>query len=218
MLSLKQTFSFLIKLAIAGAAVGVLTVAAVLMYLVPGLPSVDQLRDVHLQTPLKVYSSGGELIGEFGEQRRSPVSFEQIPDHFINAIISAEDDSFFSHGGVDLMGLLRAASQIVTTGGIQSGGSTITMQVARNFFLSLEQTFTRKFNEILLALEIEHELSKEEILELYANKIYLGKRAYGVQAAANVYYGKDIGELDLAQLAMIAGLPKASHGRRLSPF
>lgn len=212
MLSPKQTFSFLIKLAIAGAAAGVLTVAAVLMYLVPGLPSVDQLRDVHLQTPLKVYSSEGELIGEFGEQRRSPVDFEQIPDHFINAIISAEDDSFFSHGGVDLMGLLRAASQIVATGGIQSGGSTITMQVARNFFLSLEQTFTRKFNEILLALEIEHELSKEEILELYANKIYLGKRAYGVQAAANVYYGKDIGELNLAQLAMIAGLPKAPTG------
>lgn len=186
-----------------------MVVAAVLMYLIPGLPSVDQLRDVRLQTPLKVYASNGELIGEFGEQRRSPVSFEHIPDHFINAIISAEDDSFFSHGGVDLMGLLRAASQIVTTGGIQSGGSTITMQVARNFFLSLEQTFTRKFNEILLALEIEHELSKQEILELYANKIYLGKSAYGVQAAANVYYGKDIGDLSLAQLAMIAGLPKA---------
>jgi len=186
-----------------------LIAAAALMYLVPGLPSVDQLRDVHLQTPLKVYASNGELIGEFGEQRRSPVSFEHIPDHFINAIISAEDDNFFAHGGVDLMGLLRAASQIVTTGGIQSGGSTITMQVARNFFLSLEQTFTRKFNEILLALEIEHELSKEEILELYANKIYLGKSAYGVQAAANVYYGKDIGDLSLAQLAMIAGLPKA---------
>lgn len=205
----KASLSILFKLALTGAAGGVLVVAAALMYLVPGLPSVDQLRDVHLQTPLKVYASSGELIGEFGEQRRSPVSFEQIPDHFINAIISAEDDSFFSHGGVDLMGLLRAASQIVTTGGIQSGGSTITMQVARNFFLSLEQTFTRKFNEILLALEIEHELSKEEILELYANKIYLGKRAYGIQAAANVYYGKDIGELSLAQLAMIAGLPKA---------
>ena len=209
MLSFKTTLTFLFKLAIAGFGGGVLVVAAVLMYLTPGLPSVDQLRDVRLQTPLKVYSSGGELIGEFGEQRRSPVSFDQIPDHFINAIISAEDDSFFSHGGVDLMGLLRAASQIVTTGSIQSGGSTITMQVARNFFLSLEQTFTRKFNEILLALEIEHELSKEEILELYANKIYLGKRAYGVQAAANVYYGKNIGELSLAQLAMIAGLPKA---------
>lgn len=187
---------------------GILVVAAALMYLLPGLPSVDQLRDVHLQTPLKVYADNGELIGEFGEQRRSPVLFEQIPDHYIHAVISAEDDNFFSHGGVDLMGLLRAASQIVTTGGIQSGGSTITMQVARNFFLSFEQTFTRKFNEILLALQIENELSKEEILELYANKIYFGKSAYGVQAAANVYFGKDIGELSLAQLAMIAGVPK----------
>jgi penicillin-binding protein 1A len=209
MIFTRNTASILLKLFFTGVAGGILVVAGTLMYLVPGLPSVDQLRDVHLQTPLKVYASTGELIGEFGEQRRSPVSFEQIPDHFINAIISAEDDSFFSHGGVDLKGLLRAASQIVTTGGIQSGGSTITMQVARNFFLSLEQTFTRKFNEILLALEIEHELSKQEILELYANKIYLGKRAYGVQAAANVYYGTDIGDLSLAQLAMIAGLPKA---------
>ena len=209
MLSVKGTFKFFLKLAIAGCGGVTLVTAAGLMYLTPGLPSVDQLRDVHLQTPLKIYSSDGKLIGEFGEQRRSPVNFEQIPDHFIHAIISAEDDNFFFHGGVDLMGLLRAASQIVTTGSIQSGGSTITMQVARNFFLSLEQTFTRKFNEILLALEIEHELSKEEILELYANKIYLGKRAYGIQAAANVYYGTDIGELNLAQLAMIAGLPKA---------
>ena len=209
MANTRTIFIFFVKLGFAGAAFGAACVAGVLMYLLPALPSVDQLRDVHLQTPLKVYASSGELIGEFGEQRRTPIAYESIPDHFIYAIIAAEDDSFFSHGGVDLMGLLRAASQIVTTGGIQSGGSTITMQVARNFFLSLEQTFTRKFNEILLALEIEHELSKEEILELYANKIYLGKRAYGIQAAANVYYGKDIAELNLAQLAMIAGLPKA---------
>lgn len=206
---IRQLFIFCIRLGIAGAAFGAATVAGVLLYLTPSLPSVDQLRDVHLQTPLKVFASSGELIGEFGEQRRSPISYDDIPDHFVHAILSAEDDNFFAHGGVDLMGLLRAASQIVTTGSIQSGGSTITMQVARNFFLSLEQTFTRKFNEILLALEIEHELTKEEILELYANKIYLGKRAYGVQAAAQVYYGKDIGELSLAQLAMIAGLPKA---------
>ncbi len=206
---IRQLFIFCLRLGIAGAAFGAATVAGVLLYLTPSLPSVDQLRDVHLQTPLKVFAESGELIGEFGEQRRTPISYEDIPDHFVHAILSAEDDSFFEHSGVDLMGLLRAASQIVTTGSIQSGGSTITMQVARNFFLSLEQTFTRKFNEILVALEIEHELSKEEILELYANKIYLGKRAYGIQAASQVYYGKDIGELDLAQLAMIAGLPKA---------
>ncbi|MEX2366389.1 MAG: transglycosylase domain-containing protein, partial [Pseudohongiellaceae bacterium] len=182
---------------------------AVILYLAPALPPVEQLRDVKLQTPLKVFSAEETLIGEFGEQKRTPISYDQIPEQFIHAILSAEDDNFFNHYGVDPLGLLRAGSQILTSGQIQSGGSTITMQVARNFFLSMEQTFTRKFNEILLALEIEHELSKEEILELYANKIYLGKRAYGIQAAANIYYGKDIGELNLAQLAMIASLPKA---------
>ena len=191
------------------ASAGLAVAAAVILYLAPNLPSVDQLRDVRLQTPLKVFATGGTLIGEFGEQKRTPISYDQIPDSFINAIVSAEDGNFFHHFGVDVPGLLRAGSQIITTGEIQSGGSTITMQVARNFFLTRKQTFTRKFNEILLALEIEHELSKEEILELYANKIYLGKRAYGVQAAANIYYGKGISELSLAQLAMIAGLPKA---------
>src|SRR6056300_854711 len=193
----KPWLSIIFYIGCTGAAMGVAVALATVLYLTPALPSADQLRDVHLQVPLKIYSHDGHLIGEFGEQRRTPVSFDQIPTHFVHAIIAAEDDRFFSHQGVDLMGLLRAASQILTTGGIQSGGSTITMQVARNFFLSLEQTFTRKFNEILLALEIEHELSKEEILELYANKIYLGKRAYGIQAAANIYYGKDIRELNL---------------------
>ena len=191
---------------------GVAVALATVLYLTPALPSADQLRDVHLQVPLKIYSHDGHLIGEFGEQRRTPVSFDQIPTHLVHAILAAEDDRFFSHQGVDLMGLLRAASQILTTGGIQSGGSTITMQVARNFFLTLDQTFTRKFNEILLALQIERELTKEEILELYANKMFLGKRAYGIQAAAQVYYGKNVDELSLAQLAMIAGtyqLPSA---------
>jgi len=188
---------------------GIAIVCAVILYLSPTLPSVDQLRDVRLQTPLKVFSANGKLIGEFGEQKRTPIDFEQIPPQFIHAILSAEDDNFFNHHGVDPVGLLRAGSQILTSGEIQSGGSTITMQVARNFFLTRKQTFTRKFNEILLALEIEHELSKEEILELYANKIYLGKRAYGIQAAANIYYGADISTLNLAQFAMIAGLPKA---------
>ena len=199
----------LIKLGTMLAFCGLAIVCAVILYLAPALPSVDQLRDVKLQTPLKVFSEDGSLIGEFGEQKRTPISYEQIPVQFIHAVLSAEDDNFFSHHGVDPVGLLRAGSQILTSGQIQSGGSTITMQVARNFFLSRKQTFIRKFNEILLALEIEHELSKEEILELYANKIYLGKRAYGVQAAAHVYYGADVGKLTLAQLAMIAGLPKA---------
>ncbi len=193
-------------------ALGCALVFGTVLYLVPSLPSADQLRDVHLQIPLKVYSHDGRLIGEFGEQRRTPVTFDQIPTHFVQAILAAEDDRFFSHQGVDLMGLLRAASQLAKTGEIQSGGSTITMQVARNFFLTLDQTFTRKFNEILLALQIENELTKEEILELYANKMFLGKRAYGIQAAAQVYYGKNIDELSLSQLAMIAGtyqLPSA---------
>lgn len=183
--------------------------AAVYLYLAPKLPEVETLKETKFQIPLRVYTNDGELIGEFGEKRRSPISFSEIPQSYIDAILSAEDDRFYSHNGVDLKGLLRAASQILQTGEIQGGGSTITMQVARNFFLSREQVFTRKFNEILLALQIERELTKNEILTLYINKIYLGNRAYGIQAAAQVYYGKNIDELNLAQIAMIAGLPKA---------
>ena len=186
-----------------------LVLASAYLYLSPKLPSVDTLRDVQLQTPLRIYTADEQLIGEFGEKRRTPIDFEQIPPLFINAILAAEDDRFFSHHGVDIKGLLRAASQLLTTGSIQTGGSTITMQVAKNYFLSHERTFSRKFNEILLALQIERELPKQEILELYLNKIFLGHRAYGIEAAAQVYYGKSIAELKLAQLAMIAGLPKA---------
>ena len=179
------------------------------LYLSPGLPSVDALRDVRLQTPLRIYAADDSLIAEFGEKRRSPVNIEEVPQTFINAFLAAEDDRFYSHNGVDITGLARATVQLVSTGRIQSGGSTITMQVAKNFFLSHERVFSRKFNEILLALEIERKLSKNEIIELYLNKIYLGNRAYGVEAAAQVYYGKPVNELDLAQMAMIAGLPKA---------
>ncbi|WP_461481930.1 penicillin-binding protein 1A [Porticoccus sp.] len=173
------------------------------------MPPVESLREIKLQTPLRVYSQDLQLIGEFGEMRRNPVKFEQLPTQYIQALLAAEDDRFYSHSGVDITGLLRAASQLMTSGEIRTGGSTITMQVARNFFLTRKQTFTRKFNEILLALRIEDELSKDEILTLYANKIYQGNRAYGIEAAAQVYYGKSISELDLAQLAMMAGLPKA---------
>ncbi|MEE8056523.1 MAG: penicillin-binding protein 1A [Pseudomonadales bacterium] len=186
-----------------------LILASAYLYLSPKLPSVDALRDVQLQTPLRIYTADNQLIGEFGEKRRTPISFEQIPPLFISAILAAEDDRFYDHHGVDIKGLLRAASQLLATGSIQTGGSTITMQVAKNYFLSHERTFSRKFNEILLALQIERELPKNEILELYLNKIFLGHRAYGIEAAALVYYGKSINELDLAQLAMIAGLPKA---------
>ncbi len=187
----------------------VLIGSSAFLYLSPNLPSVESLRDVRLQTPLRIYTSDGSLIAEFGEKRRSPVDIEDVPKKLINAFLAAEDDRFFSHSGVDINGLLRATVQLINSGRIQSGGSTITMQVAKNFFLSRERVFSRKFNEILLALEIERKLSKEEIIELYLNKIYLGNRAYGVEAAAQVYYGKSIRELTLAQAAMIAGLPKA---------
>lgn len=184
-------------------------ISGIYLYLAPKLPPVEQLRDTKLQVPLRVYSKNLKLIGEFGEKRRIPLSMAEVPPLFTKAVLAAEDDRFYEHGGVDLTSLLRAASQLVASGEIQSGGSTITMQVARNFFLSSDQTFARKFNEILLALQIERELSKDEILELYINKIYLGNRAYGLGAAAQVYYGMGARDLSLAQLAMIAGLPKA---------
>ncbi len=196
-------------LSLSGITAVLLISASAYLYLSPNLPSVDVLKDVQLQTPLRIFTADQQLIGEFGEKRRSPISFDQIPDAFIKAITATEDTRFFEHHGVDIKGLLRAVSQLVITGEKQGGGSTITMQVARNYFLSFERTFSRKFNEILLSLQIERELSKQEIMELYVNKIFLGNRAYGIEAAAQVYYGKSIGELNLAQLAMIAGLPKA---------
>ena len=189
---------------------GFLVVATCLyLYLSPKLPSVEELKEIELQIPLRIYSQDLKVIAEFGEKKRSPVSFEEIPQAMIDAFLAAEDDSFFEHRGIVVSGLLRAAVELVTTGSIRSGGSTITMQVARNFFLSNRQEFTRKFNEILLAFRIEEGLTKEEILSLYTNKIYMGNRAYGVGAAAHVYYGKSLEELSIAQIAMIAGLPKA---------
>ena len=189
---------------------GILVVASCLyLYLSPKLPSVEELKQIELQIPLRVHSQDLKVIAEFGEKKRSPVSFEEIPQLMIDAFLAAEDDSFFEHKGIVISGLARAAVELVTTGSIRSGGSTITMQVARNFFLSKRQEFTRKFNEILLAFRIEEELSKQEILSLYTNKIYMGNRAYGVGAAAQVYYGKTLDELSLAEIATIAGLPKA---------
>jgi penicillin-binding protein 1A len=164
---------------------------------------------VELQVPLRVYSRDLKLIAEFGEKRREPLSYAQVPEPMIQAFLAAEDDRFFEHPGVDYQGILRAAMQLMLTGEKRQGGSTITMQVARNFFLSREKTYIRKLNEILLALKIERSFSKEEILELYVNKIYMGHRAYGVGAAAQVYYGKKVDQLNLPQIAMIAGLPKA---------
>ena len=184
--------------------------AAVLtMKVAAELPSIETLRDVQLQVPLRVYTRDRRLLAEFGEKRRNPVRIEDVPQDMVHAFLAAEDDRFFEHPGVDVYGLTRAVFELVRTGEKRQGGSTITMQVARNFYLSREKTYLRKLSEIILAFRIEQSLSKQEILELYLNKIYLGHRAYGVEAAARVYYGVSIDDLSIAQMAMIAALPKA---------
>ena len=179
------------------------------LYASSQLPNVDSLKTVKLQVPLRIYTQDGLLIQEYGEQHREPVPYEQIPQTLVHALLATEDQRFFDHSGVDMFGLARATVRMIQTGTKSQGGSTITMQVARNFFLSRKKTFLRKFNEILLAIKIDRELSKEKILELYLNKIYLGNRAYGVGAAATIYYGKPLKDLNIAQLATIAGLPQA---------
>ena len=200
---------WLLRLAVLGALGATWLLAGVYLYLSPNLPDVETLRDVRLQTPMRVYSRDGQLIGQFGEQKRNPLAFDEVPQQFIDALLAAEDDGFFRHRGIDLAGLARAVSELLLTGEKVSGGSTLTMQVARNYFLTLERTFMRKFNEILLAIEIERRLSKEEIFELYVNRVFLGHRAYGFEAAAQVYYGRSMNELTLAEHAMLAGIPKA---------
>ena len=178
-------------------------------YYEPTLPSVSSLSELQLQVPLRVYTRDGKLIGEFGAERRAPMHFDQIPPHIIDAFLAAEDDRFFEHPGVDWQGLARATLLLVTTGEKSQGGSTITMQLARNVFLSSERSYERKIREILLALRIEHEMSKQQILETYLNKIFLGQRAYGVGAASRIYFGRDPQDLSWAQAALLAGLPKA---------
>ena len=173
------------------------------------LPDVKTLHNVQYQIPLSIYTKDNRLIAQFGEKKRTPVNIEQVPQQLIYAFIAAEDDSFYEHSGVDFKGLLRAAIQLALTGKKKQGGSTITMQVTRSFLLSSEKTYTRKLKEIMLALKIEHEYPKNKILELYLNQIFMGHRAYGIAAAAQVYYGKNLDELSLAEHAMIAGLPKA---------
>lgn len=179
------------------------------IYLESQLPDVDSLKTVQLEVPLQIYTQDGLLIQEYGEKKRIPVTYDQIPPLLTQALLVTEDQRFFEHPGVDVFGLGRAAVRMIQTGTKSQGGSTITMQVARNFFLDRKKTFLRKFNEILLAIRIDRELSKEKILELYLNKIYLGNRAYGVEAAAQIYYGKTLKELTLGEMAMIAGLPQA---------
>ncbi len=200
---------------VAGLAIASLIgLAAVLIY--PDLPSLESLTDYRPKVPLRVYSEDGYLIAEFGEERRAVVKINEVPLHMKQAILAAEDERFYQHGGVDTLGVLRAALANLSAGGAKEGASTITMQVARNFFLSSEKTLKRKISEALLAVKIEHSLSKDRILELYLNQIYLGQRAYGFAAASQVYYGKPLNKLNAAEFAMLAGLPKAPS--RYNPF
>ncbi|WP_049292928.1 peptidoglycan glycosyltransferase/peptidoglycan DD-transpeptidase MrcA [Franconibacter helveticus] len=178
-------------------------------YIEPQLPDVATLKDVRLQIPMQVYSADGELIAQYGEKRRIPLTLNQIPPVMVKAFIATEDSRFYEHHGVDPVGIFRAASVALFSGHASQGASTITQQLARNFFLSPERTLTRKIKEVFLAVRIEQLMSKDEILELYLNKIYLGYRAYGVGAAAQVYFGKTIDQLSLSEMAVIAGLPKA---------
>ncbi|MEJ2059349.1 MAG: penicillin-binding protein 1A [Gammaproteobacteria bacterium] len=189
--------------------IGAAGLLAAYIILAPGLPSVQALKDVQLQVPLRIYTADGKLMAEYGEKRRSPLPLDKIPPRLQHAFIAAEDARFYVHSGVDFQGMARAVIHLVLTGTKSQGASTITMQVARNFFLSSRKTYTRKMREVFLAWKIEKELTKGQILELYLNKIYLGNRAYGVGAAAHVYYGVNVQDLNLAQMAMIAGLPKA---------
>ncbi|HNI06452.1 MAG TPA: penicillin-binding protein 1A [Thiobacillaceae bacterium] len=189
------------------ASMAVATLAAAMIY--PNLPSLETLKDYRPKQPLRIYTEDGALIGEFGEERRAVVRLKDTPKHLRQAILAAEDERFYQHGGVDTLGIFRAAISNVLSGGAKEGASTITMQVARNFFLSSEKTLTRKLNEALLAIKIEHTLSKDEILELYVNQIFLGQRAYGFATAAQIYFGKPLEKITLAEAAMLAGLPKA---------
>ncbi|WP_322066110.1 penicillin-binding protein 1A [Burkholderia ubonensis] len=188
---------------------GALVLGYALVVASPNMPSLDALTDYRPKVPLRIYTSDHVLIGEFGEERRDIVHFKDVPDSLKKAILAIEDARFYDHGGVDLTGIIRAGFVALTNGHASQGASTITMQVARNFFLSSEKTYTRKIYEMLLAYRIERALTKDQILEVYMNQIYLGQRAYGFASAARVYFGKDLKDISLAEAAMLAGLPKA---------
>lgn len=213
---MKKVFRWFFAFVLLSAVLAVSAIGIAYLVFEPELPEVETLRDVQLQVPLRVFSQDGKLIGLFGEMRRIPVTLAETPDMLEQAFLAGEDARFYEHPGVDYQGISRAALTLLTTGEKSVGGSTITQQLARNFFLTSEKTFTRKIKEIFLALKIEKQLNKQEILELYLNKIFLGYRAYGIGAAAEVYYGKAVADLTLAQSAMIAALPKAPS--RINPI
>ncbi|MFM7120695.1 MAG: transglycosylase domain-containing protein, partial [Gammaproteobacteria bacterium] len=189
----------------------VLSLAAAFLYLDPQLPRAETYRQFRLETPLRVFTADGQLMAEFGERRLVPVRLKEVPPLFIRAVLDTEDKRFYEHGGVDMITLLNSAMELVLNmGEITRGGSTTTMQLPRNLgTFSLDRVFIRKFKEILLAIQIERALTKDEILELYINAVPFGKRAYGAQAAALTYYGRTLDQLNLAQLAMLAGIPQA---------
>ncbi|KTF16494.1 PBP1A family penicillin-binding protein [Pseudoalteromonas carrageenovora] len=205
MILLKRTLQFFIICTL----IGLITLVSLYYYVKPDIPSVQVLKDVQLQTPMQVFTKDGLLINQFGEKRRIPVTIDEIPQPLINAFLATEDNRFYDHVGIDPIGIVRSAIVLISTGEKKQGASTITMQLARNFFLTREKAYIRKVKEIFIALHIENVLTKDEILELYLNKIELGNRAFGIGAAAQVYYGKELKDLTLAQMAMIAGLPKA---------
>lgn len=213
---MRKAFRWIFRLALAAIAAGLVLLIVTYLIIVPDLPDVETLKEVRLKVPLRAYTTDGRLMLVYGEQLRIPVRMEDVPENIKNGFIAGEDARFYDHPGVDYQGITRAVITLATTGEKTIGGSTITQMLARNFFLSLEKTFTRKTKEIFLALRIERELSKDEILELFLNKINLGHRAYGVGAAAEVYYGKSLDELTLAQSAMIASLAKAPS--RINPI
>lgn len=200
---------YLFILAVCCILLGAGSIYGLYKFIEPQLPDVATLRDVRLQIPMQVFSADGELIAQYGEKRRIPVTLSQMPPEMTKAFIATEDSRFYEHHGIDPVGIFRAASVALFSGHASQGASTITQQLARNFFLSPEKTLTRKIKEAFLAIRIEQMLSKDEILELYLNKIYLGYRAYGVGAAAQVYFGKSVDQLTLSEMAVIAGLPKA---------
>ncbi len=189
--------------------IGWIVVGFLIVHLNKDLPDANGIRNIELKVPLRVYSADNLLISEFGNERRKPLTIDEFPQTLIDAVLASEDDNFYNHTGIDLFGLVRATLANLEAGGTSQGASTITMQVARNFYLSPEKTYTRKIREILLALKLEQILSKDEILSLYLNKIFLGHRSYGFGAAAQVYYNKELSELSVAEQAMLAGLPKA---------
>lgn len=201
-------FGWLLALLVAGAIAGAAVVAVGLAMAYPNLPDVSELADYRPKLPMRVYSSEGALLGEFGEERRNLTPISEIPKVMVDAVLAIEDTRFFEHSGVDYKGMARALLANLGREKAQ-GASTITMQVARNVYLSSEKTYTRKIYEILLTLKLEHTLSKNQILEIYMNQIYLGNRAYGFSAASETYFGKPLKDVTVAEAAMLAGLPKA---------